>query len=169
MNNGQRNTFVRRHITDALLSLLSEKPLDKISVRELTERAEVGRASFYRNYTSKEDVLRQESDRLMRSWGNAFEERPEGTYDSFFLSLFDFLREHRAFYTTVCKANLSDIVRDTILATAEITPETPNLMACLKSFWAYGIYGWTIEWIDRGMQESGVELLALFQQMNPQR
>lgn len=169
MNNGQRNTFVRRHITDALLSLLSEKPLDKISIRELAERAGVGRASFYRNYASKEDVLRQESDRLMRMWGSAFEEKPEGEYDSFFLSLFDFLREHRTFYAAVCKAGLSNIIRDTILATAEITPETPNLMAYLKSFWAYGIYGWAVEWIDRGMQESGEEILALFQQMNRQK
>ena len=32
----------------------------------------------------------------------------------------------------------------------------------MKSFWAYGIYGWMIEWIRRGMQESGNELLTLF-------
>jgi hypothetical protein len=37
-----------------------------------------------------------------------------------------------------------------------------NLEAYMKSFWAYGIYGWLIEWIKRGMQESGKELSTLF-------
>ena len=38
----------------------------------------------------------------------------------------------------------------------------PNLEAYMKSFWAYGIYGWLLEWIKRGMQESGKELETLF-------
>jgi hypothetical protein len=38
----------------------------------------------------------------------------------------------------------------------------PNLEAYMKSFWAYGIYGWLLEWIRRGMPESGKELLTLF-------
>ena len=37
-----------------------------------------------------------------------------------------------------------------------------NLEAYMKSFGAYGIYGWMLEWIKRGMQESGKELSTLF-------
>lgn len=51
---------------------------------------------------------------------------------------------------------------ETIIGTIQILPEMPNLEAYMKSFWAYGIYGWTIEWIKRGMHESGDELKALF-------
>ena len=51
---------------------------------------------------------------------------------------------------------------ETIINTIEITPEMPNLDAYMKSFWAYGIYGWLLEWIKRGMQESGKELETLF-------
>ena len=69
MNNEQKNTYVKRQITDALLSLLKEKPLSDISVSELTDKAGIGRVSFYRNYQSKEDILREESDRLIREWG----------------------------------------------------------------------------------------------------
>ena len=43
-----------------------------------------------------------------------------------------------------------------------------NLEAYMKSFWAYGIYGWMLEWIRRGMQESGKELSALFSLARPQ-
>ena len=165
MNNEQKNTYVKEQITSALLKLLQEKNLEEISISELTEAACVGRVSFYRNFSGKEDVLKQESDRLMKEWGNAFEEMSDDEYKSFFLSLFDFYKANQSFYTTVCKSGLSNIVLQTILDTAQITPEMNNLEAYLKSFWAYGIFGWTIEWINRGMKESGSDLFNMFQVM----
>ena len=57
---------------------------------------------------------------------------------------------------------MSSIMTETIIGTIQIMPEMPNLEAYMKSFWAYGIYGWMLEWIKRGMQESGNELKALF-------
>ena len=45
---------------------------------------------------------------------------------------------------------------------ADIAKCNSNLEAYLKSFWAYGVYGWIAEWIKRGMIESGQELLKLF-------
>ena len=57
---------------------------------------------------------------------------------------------------------MSSIMMETIISTIQIAPEMQNLEAYMKSFWAYGIYGWMLEWIKRGMQESGKELTALF-------
>ena len=44
-------------ITEALLKLMHEKPFAEISITELVKQAKVGRKSFYRNFSSKEDVL----------------------------------------------------------------------------------------------------------------
>ena len=162
MNNEQKNTYVKQTITMTLLTLLKEKPLSDITVSELTGKAGIGRVSFYRNYQSKEDILKKESDRLIREWGRLYESDPESAPETLFPSLFDFYRDHRDFYTTLYKAGLSSIMMETILSTIRITPEMQNLEAYLKSFWAYGIYGWLIEWIRRGMPESGKELSALF-------
>ena len=163
MNNEQKNTWVKRQITAALLDLLREKKLGDISISELTDRAGVGRVSFYRNYQTKEDILQAESDRLIQEWGKLYEANPESAPETLFPSLFDFYREHRDFYTTLYEAGMSTIMMDTIISTIQITPEMPNLEAYMKSFWAYGIYGWMLEWIKRGMQESGSELIGLFQ------
>ena len=56
MDNIEKNRYVRTAITEALLDLLAEKELDKITVSEITAKAEVGRVSFYRNYKTKEDI-----------------------------------------------------------------------------------------------------------------
>ncbi|QLG12892.1 TetR/AcrR family transcriptional regulator (plasmid) [Deinococcus sp. D7000] len=48
----------RRLLTQALIDLTAERPLETITVRHLTERAEVGYATFFRHYASIEDLLR---------------------------------------------------------------------------------------------------------------
>ena len=53
----EANQRVKKSITDALFSLMQEKKLSDIRITELIERAGVARASFYRNYGAKEDVL----------------------------------------------------------------------------------------------------------------
>lgn len=163
MNNKQKNTYVRQQITRALLHLLETKKLNEISISELTEEAQIGRVSFYRNFESKEQILRAESRRLLQEWGDLFSEADsEDKYKIHFLSLFDFFREHRDFYTIVYKTGMSEIIVDALLENAQIQAEMTNLEAYLRSFWAYGVYGWILSWIERGMQESAEELLYLF-------
>ncbi len=49
----------RQALQTALLELTREKAYDHISVEEITERANVGRATFYLHYSDKEDLLLQ--------------------------------------------------------------------------------------------------------------
>lgn len=51
------NIRVKQSITNTLFALMDEKSLSDIQITELVNRAGVARASFYRNYSSKEDVL----------------------------------------------------------------------------------------------------------------
>lgn len=55
----QRIMLTRRLLKEALLRLLESAPLDKISVTQLCQEAGVNRATFYRHYTSQEDVLQE--------------------------------------------------------------------------------------------------------------
>lgn len=50
MNFEQENILVKNFITEALIKLLKNKTLDKITITEITNKAGVGRASFYRNF-----------------------------------------------------------------------------------------------------------------------
>jgi len=52
-----RTARTRKALCGALLALLEEQPFDQIRVREITERAEVGYATFFRRYKDREDLL----------------------------------------------------------------------------------------------------------------
>ena len=45
-----RQQRTRRSVVNAFLALRSEKPIEKITVRELSERAEIHKATFYLHY-----------------------------------------------------------------------------------------------------------------------
>lgn len=53
----EENMRVKKSIVDALFALMSQKSLADIHITELVTGAGVARASFYRNYCSKEDVM----------------------------------------------------------------------------------------------------------------
>ena len=57
MNNEEKNTYVKQQITRTLIQLLEEKDISDISIKELCDTAMIGRASFYRNYSSKDNVM----------------------------------------------------------------------------------------------------------------
>src|SRR5512147_2280747 len=50
----------RQSLRTALLALIKEKGYDAISIEDITERANVGRATFYLHYKDKEDLLLEE-------------------------------------------------------------------------------------------------------------
>ena len=57
--------------------------------------------------------------------------------------------------------NLTDMILDTIKDVSGPKAEMDNKEAYGKAFIAYGIYGWLMEWMSRGMKESEEEINAM--------
>lgn len=161
MNNQEKNTYVKKQITATLIQLLHDRPLNDISITEIVEVAGVGRASFYRNYSDKADVLKQHAIYLTKKWGIEFESDPKSNPGNVFGSLFQHYKDNRNFYLLLYHNHLTDILLQTIKEVCGPTPEQTNPVAYGKSFFAYGLYGWIMEWMERGMQESAQEMNAL--------
>ena len=69
----RRIVKTKRAITVALLQLLSEKPLEEITITELTLKADINRKTFYLHYTGIEDVANE----LITKGGELFEQALE--------------------------------------------------------------------------------------------
>ena len=66
------NLFVRDCITKALFKLMKSKNYHDITVSALVKTAGVSRNSFYRNYQSIEDILRQYLVEQTSQWWNEY-------------------------------------------------------------------------------------------------
>src|SRR5262245_57855262 len=80
----------RRLLREALLSLTLEKGYDQVTVQEVLDRADVGRATFYAHFTDKDDLLisgllelrdslREQLATMVRSDGSTRPEHPDLT------------------------------------------------------------------------------------------
>ena len=58
-------TVAEHRIAMALLGLLNVKAFDRISITEITEKAAVSRVSYYRHFSSKEDILLRHSSYIL--------------------------------------------------------------------------------------------------------
>lgn len=54
----------RTALFDALVTLIRRKDYEQITVEDILSEADVGRATFYAHFTSKDDLLRRSLDRL---------------------------------------------------------------------------------------------------------
>ena len=151
MGNAAKNSYVKSRITQAEIALLEEKPLTDISISEITERAEVSRNSFYRNYGSKEDVLREYILRIVDEWGAAHGGEQERAEEEKLAEMFDLLHRRGELY----------LIRDILRAAIGPKGEQSNILAYTTAFIAGGLYSWIEEWFDRGMQENAAEMAAL--------
>lgn len=162
MSNEGRNAYVIKHLTEALLDLLSEKSLEDILISELIEKAGVGKASFYRNFDSKEDILRRHTDSITME----FVKTQKIKYDTkhfreYTVMLFEHLENNKNFCLILLNNHLLHIIGDVFdkyfLKNATTYDEQYKQMFASGGF--YNIFKF---WLMGGCKESPEELSDMF-------
>lgn len=97
----RRVAKTRRGLHQALISLILKKDYDAISVRDIIEEADVGRATFYAHYRSKDDLLRGGFSELRETLRSAQEEAVDKGPFRFALALFEHACSYRNVYVSL--------------------------------------------------------------------
>ncbi len=135
-------------ITDGLLELMEEMPFEEITVSDIVRKAEVGRASFYRHFDSKEAVVRHHMARLLKEWSREFEAIEK--MEELGASLLRHFYGHRNFYLLLHRCGMSHYLLEAIREKMELDGK-PEQEVYPLSWFAGGLYGVVDEWLRRGM------------------
>ncbi len=146
--------FLKECIADAILELLKEKSIDKITVDEIAAVSGVGRASYFRYYKRKEDAI---TFKFVKMWERWTEENSVAVKNSFAVenarTFFTYNYSIRDILTLVYKNNLRDAVYDSFRQL--MLTETERIEDYYKAaFYANGLFGLLDEWVKRGFTES---------------
>lgn len=107
----------RRALTAALYDLLCEKSLTDITVTELCERAEIRKATFYKHFGDKNELLaymiQELQDISIAENAIGYDEAvPQSYYIGVFRYFMDFLDSNERFVLSILRSNASSGVQD---------------------------------------------------------
>ena len=140
-------------IQKALTKLLREKPIHRISVKELCEEAGINRGTFYAHYTDIYDLLKQMEDDLVADLQKAMEplmreDAQEPTLVGITSVIFRCLKEN----ADICAVTLGPY------GDARNFDATPWQLECYYAFASAGCIGLLEKWVAEGMEGSAEEL-----------
>ena len=167
----------------ALLSLIKEKDFDAISVQEIIDRANVGRATFYAHYDNKEDLLEsgfegllaalRERQREARSRGTEPDEQLLG----FSRHLLAHADEHRDIFPAMVSRRggaliqhllrnlLVKVVREDVRAVMSVESARSVPEEAIVQFIAGGLFGSMMWWLGGKRRLSVEEVDGLFRRL----
>ena len=173
--NNQRARNTDEGIIRAVYGIMVEKnkPVGRITVREICERAEINRSTFYAHYLDVYDVVnkveRAMSEELTRSFIRKLEEG-EGL-EVCFEALFAFVRKHKAFYRlyfeTAGKSNVIGVAWDLLQdRTSVLSYEgfgflSEEEMKYHGDFFITGLSAMLRRWVERDCPETPAELVDI--------
>ena len=114
MARGNKTTeFLKECLSDALIQLMREKDFEKISIKEIADTAGVGRATWFRNYTSKNEAL---TFKFVQVWNRWADEHAIAVRDRFDLAnaknFFQFNYEIKHILEIVYTSNMQSAIYD---------------------------------------------------------
>lgn len=162
----------QRILKDGLTELMRKKPIQKISVKELTDFVNLNRGTFYLHYKDIYDLMEQLENDLL----NEFIEINH-TYDTnklngspflLLLELFTFLERNAEFVSILLLENrdqnfvekLKDLLRERCLKDWIIifANATPDLCDLYSSYVLSGCIGIIKNWFENGRKQTPEEL-----------
>lgn len=161
------STFLMRCMAKALIELLKEKPLSAISVTDITQKAGVSRMTFYRNYSSKEEILDKYMDYQFEQFHRMVAEN--GRHASFIryeiiMLGFDFFRQEADLVCCLVNNNLSSGLRDRLVQNEldlSLTSQEDTESRYLTIAYASALFGIMTAWVQGGMKEDPEQLAKL--------
>lgn len=148
----------KAQLGEAVISLLAEMPPEQVTADAIAERAGMGRATWFRHFSSKSDAV---TCALVARWMRwASSENPVVKSDA---SMFPFLRlihEQRETITLLYARGMRQAVLDSSARIAE-TIRGEGQSSYREKFFLYGYVGVLDEWVKRGFAETPEEVAAV--------
>lgn len=163
-------------LLDALIELMHEKPYHKITIKEIAQRADLDRSTFYRNFDTKESVLNQYINQLTEEYIHRLAIIERLSMDKIIIVFINLCMDNLNFFITLRKNGLSNFVLESF------NERLPYVQEVLTSRWEYqidneylhyalafnagGMWNMLMSWIDSGMTEPYTHLINAFKEIS---
>ncbi|MFE6170182.1 TetR/AcrR family transcriptional regulator [Viridibacillus arvi] len=176
----------KKVIRNALTELMADKGFDAITVRDLTEKADINRGTFYLHYHDKYDLLAQSEEEVLlklKEIGLNLKNLNLNDIQFFYtqnqpapflIELFEYLQENSDFMNVILgpkgdpsfQVKIKEVIRQNIIQNLFIKLKKEDMLVPVDMFIAYvtsAHLGVIQQWLNSGMKQTPYEIsLILF-------
>lgn len=163
----QANVLAKECMVTALMQLVDKKPLSSISISEITERAGVSRMTYYRNYSSKEEIFETHMAEIVDSYKNdiAKMEKQEG-YGRYrnILHCFTYFERYKDFIRCLLKVGMGGLLLGALsnymIETYYIDGDNQELYYALQAY-AGSLFNVYVAWLNKAAGEPAENMAGI--------
>jgi AcrR family transcriptional regulator len=170
----------RELLRSALLSLIQEKGYERITVRDILDRADVGRSTFYAHYRDKDELLQSGLEDVRSALAAEMQPEASGSKEAFLeptLALFRHVEAHRHLWRPLTRKGGADLIVRVVRGSAdelvrahvrlqfpETSSDDPRFEVAIQ-FIVSALMGVLVWWLDSEAPQSAEEMHDAFQRL----
>jgi AcrR family transcriptional regulator len=173
----------RKLLREALLALILEEGYDAISIQDITDKANLGRATFYLHFKDKDELLLEVMDEFIQDFLQQVPQLSQAQWrldDSKAIAkIFDFAADHYDLYRILIMGSggitasrqLQHTIAENIRACIEEEMETRDVQPIISAdfianHFAGSLLGTIYWWLDKDLPYTVEEMAEMFQIIN---
>lgn len=170
MQTDLRTRYTRQVIADAFLQLLRQKPVERITVKEVCDLAQINRSTFYRQYKDCYDLMEQLKQRGLELLGELLQNAEAQGTEATIMAVLCALRDNDGLLGIMARQNQDErflyaMVRRCFrymnTRQEKMTPVADAVQQNMRStFLAAGVGGVVQFWLRSGMQTEPARVAA---------
>ena len=170
MSNGsESNRLAKECIVTALVELMKIREYDAITITDIAKKAGVSRMAYYRNYTSKDDILNKYIDEVGESIHKMIAKSNSSSvpYD-YFYALFEQLGKYSDLAIVAYRAHLGELILAALIKNMFMTfpPESDSPAQRYSHYFLAGaFYNVFVEWLKGGLHEDPAQMAEICAEM----
>lgn len=173
MKTDARIRYTKMVIKQSFIALLKEKPVNRVTVKDVCERAEINRATFYKHYADCYDLLAKIEEEMIDELTALVQQTDDRQLSALFYQMFAKIQADGALYLTIASdhgdaslpARILQLFYEQAAPHVNSANPSPAQQHWLYYFLANGCAGVLSQWLNTGMQEKPEDMAVYLESL----
>lgn len=172
--NDRRVQRTKKALHNALMELLTEKDLNQITIKELTDKADIHRVTFYSHYQDIYELYEEVKKTILDDISHFVDTDTSHTYEEYFIRTTDYYYDHKWFCQLLFTDNAlwekaMDIWEENYLKIWLFEDHLTTITEDMRYMTSYNIVGCSgiiRRWWRRGFRDPKEKIVAYLRRAN---
>ncbi|MBE6500773.1 MAG: TetR/AcrR family transcriptional regulator [Methanobrevibacter thaueri] len=152
----------KEKIVQSLIELMRTNEFETITVKNISQLAQINRSTYYRNFKSKEDIIGYKLESIMNEYLEEFQNKQVKNKETYIQTILETFLKYDEFFKIIHKQNQSYIIQKVLIKFFSNKLENTSKKEKYQIYYHIGgIYNFIICWIENNMEDEPANLAKI--------